>query len=359
MAHLKLPAAELKRIVKKLAGVSSGNTKIDFSTGLLQVIDNDMGVQVFAPAFRVSNFSVFVSSKLLNATAIKLTKEVTISCEESGPLSVSSAKFKGQIPLVKEPSWAAPPEWSGDALYTVPTGVLADLLGYASSVASDSATLDYTGSLRLSVNKEALEVAATDNFRVALAAGKRNSGLGEKLSVLVPSRMSRVIKDLEAGETVLSETEPALFFESGDVTVFSRKISKKFPAIEGVIPASFKLEVEVPAESFLDALQRVAPAVDTEGLSPKVELTFNGSSLKLKTGGKLTGQAEDEIEIKPLVPDAFEEPVTLVIHANHKFLCQYLTGTTESSILFRANDANKPFMMVSGNKRILMAGLKA
>ena len=355
---IKIPAADLKRIIKKLGAVSSGNTKIDFATGNLQVLDNDLGIQVFSSVFRTSDFHIFVNSKLLNSTVTKLTKDVVLACEAGGPLYVSSAKFKGQIPVVKEPSWASPADWSGDVLYNLPTNVLADVLGFTSSVTSDSATLDHTGSIRLSVNAELMEAAATDNFRVALASGKREDGLGDKLTVLVPGRIARVIRDLDGQEVMVSQTEPALFFESGGTTILSRKIAKKFPPIENVLPKSFRLEVKVSAESLLDALHRIAPAIDPESTAPRVEMSFNGPSLKLKTGGSSTGQAEDEVEVEQMVPDAFDEPVTLVMAANHKFVSNFLTSVSESDIVLKANEGAKPFMMEAGNKRILIAGLK-
>lgn len=357
---IKLPAADLKRITKKLGTVSSGNTKIDFSTGNLQVLDNDLGIQVFSSIFRTSNFSVFVNSKLFNSTVAKLAKEVVLSCEAGGGfLHITSTKFKGQIPLVKEPNWSAPADWSGDVLYSLPTNLLADLLGFTSTVTSDSATLDHTGSIRLSVDMETISADATDNFRVASATGTRSKGLGDKLVVLVPGRMARIIRELEGDEVMVSQTEPALFFESAGTSILSRNISKKFPPIENVIPKSFKLEAKVSAESLLDALQRVAPAIDPEAIAPKVELSFKDGALKLKTGGSSTGQAEDEVEVEQLVPDIFEESVTLVTHANHKFLVNFLTSVGESDIVFKANEQGKPFMLVSGNKSILIAGLKA
>lgn len=350
---LKIPAVDLKRIVKKLGTVTSKNTLIDTTAGVLSVLDLDMGVSVGVPAFKTGDTPFAIDSRMLNSTVSKLSKDVTLETRGES-LVITSARFQAKLPFTQAAGLNAParPDVPG---FSLPTKELVYLISFVSSVCESESKLDHTGSVHITRDTQKLEAAATDNFRVALADCTMSKGIG-KGTMLLPAKVAKILKEIDTDTIQIFESDSAIFFEAGPVTLFTKKLNKKFPNVKGVMPSSFKLETKIDSDILLDSLQKVAPTLDQES-TPRVELDFNGDTLTLRTG---TGaaRAEDSLDVTTVIPDPLDEPFPLKMAANHKFLCQYLTHTTKSGIVFKANEPGKPFLLESGNKKILIAGLK-
>jgi DNA polymerase-3 subunit beta len=349
--NITLPATDLKKIVKKLSAVQS--TNIVLRTGSAQADDETMGIVVSYP---FETEPVTVNSRLFSSTVNKLTKDVTLQYKGKGPLYISSAKFKAEIPLmIVTPALVQPP--SSLSELEIEAKDLSELLSFASQVTDEKNTFDHTGVVQLFRYYEYIEAEATDNLRI-VSFRKKISVNAEPLKILISSKIVKAVKELE-GTVSISQTNSLIFFQAGDTTIYTRKLTKKFPDVNKVMPQSYKLEVEINTQDFLDVLGRVSPTIDPE-TSSKVVLDFQGDVLKVQSGNELVGQSEDEIPVNPLIPDALDEIYPLRMAANSNFIKLFLTSVSKCGtiITFKANDKDKPFLMESGSRKILMAGVR-
>lgn len=344
--NVTLPAVELKKLVKKLSAVQSEN--ISLGNGFALATDGDTGVSVVYPFL---DPPISVNSRLFSTTCNKLTKDVVLISDKS--LVIKSNKFKAELPIDFSP--VVPPPISSLSELEIESTELSKLLTFAGQVTNEKVTYDHTGSIQFSADSLGVVVQATDNLRVAVITDKIKYPNFDP--ILIPTKVIRVIKELE-GMVSISQNQSAIFFQAGGTTVYTRKSSKKFPDIGKVIPKSYKLIAEINVQELTEVLNRVSPTIDPDTDS-KVLLSFQNDVLKLQSGNQLIGQIEDELQINPIFPDAFEEPYYASIGVNARFLNQFLTNVKEyDTILFKCNESGKPFFMQIGNKSILMAGIK-
>lgn len=344
--NVTLPATELKKLVKKLSAVQSEN--ISLGNGFALATDGDIGVSVVYPFL---DAPISVNSRLFSTTCNKLTKDVVLISDKS--LVIKSNKFKAELPIDFSP--VVPPPVSSLSELEIESTELSKLLTFAGQVTNEKVTYDHTGSIQFSADSLGVVVQATDNLRVAVITDKVKYPNFDP--ILIPTKVIRVIKELE-GMVSISQTDSAIFFQAGDTTIYTRKSTKKFPDIGKVISKSYKLIAEINIQELTEVLNRVSPTIDPDTDS-KVLLSFQNDVLKLQSGNQLIGQIEDELQINPIFPDAFEEPYHVAIGVNARFLNQFLTNVKEcGTILFKCNESGKPFFMQTGNKSILMAGIK-
>lgn len=351
--NVTLPATELKKLVKKLSAVQSEN--ISLGNGFALATDGDTGVSVVYPFL---DPPISINSRLFSTTCNKLTKDVILVSDKS--LVIKSNKFKAELPIDFNP--VVPPPVSSLSELEIESTELSKLLTFAGQVTNEKVTYDHTGNVRIQYLGGVVSVVGTDNLRIANDFVSLKPELGLTLSsgtkeIIIPTKVIRVIKELE-GVIDISQSQSAIFFQAGGTTVYTRKSSKKFPDIGKVIPKSYKLVAEINVQELTEVLNRVSPTIDPDTDS-KVLLSFQNDVLKLQSGNQLIGQIEDELQINPIFPDAFEEPYHISIGVNARFLNQFLTNVKEcDTILFKCNESGKPFFMQTGNKSILMAGIK-
>ncbi len=346
--NISIQAVDLKRLIKKLSAVQGSNLTIGNG---LHTSDDSMGVYIHG--FE-TNTPVTVSSRLFSSICNKLSGQVII-LKDGGSLLIKAGKFAASIPVLKDNP--TPVTASPESELKIDTKVLIDLLTFASSVTEEKSTFDHTGAVQLSFGEERLEATATDNLRIAVAS---IAGTHKSSPLLIPAKVIRAIKDLDGEQTTISQSESSIYFRSGDTTIYTRKLNKKFPDVNRVFPKSYKLEVEIKTQDFLDILQRVSPTIDVETAKvPIVWLDFQGDVLKVKTGNGLIGKSQDEISITQIVPDTLDEPYPIVITVNMKFLIDGLTSLKKcDTISLLANQSAQPFLIKAGNRKILIAGVR-
>lgn len=334
MLNISIPSAELKKIAKKLSSVNSQNTTIGDK---ISAADSDMGIVL--PGFKIEK-DLVVNSKLLYNLVNKLTKDVQLSTDDTS-LVIKSDRFTAKVPLLVEPPAPIPSPES--ELAKLDHKTLMELLTFAGSVTSEGATFDHTGAVLITPDG----AKGTDNLRIAMVDMKTGCP-----DILIPTKVIKAIRDLDGPEIIISQSASCLFFQSNGVTVFTKKLNKKFPDIEKVIPKSYKLEAEINLQELSDSLQRISPTVDPE--KPMVVFDFDGDKLKISTP-----TAEDEIPIIPIVPDAFDEPYKLKLGINNLFFQKCLTNfKSYDTIFMKGNNTGSPFMIEAGNKKLLMAGMR-
>lgn len=347
MAEVTIQSAVLKKLLKKLSAINSVSTVLDCT--IVSTSDGDCGIAVKT---ELEFPKATVNSKLLSSIGSKLSAgEVTLSKSVDGPLGIQSGKFRAEIPTNAEAPILAPA--SSLSGQKIPIKVLTDLLTFTSSITTEGVTFDHTGAIQLSQFYQYMEAAATDNLRIAVATAKTDLEPG--LKILIPSKIVKAIKDLEGEFVEISETDSTIVFESAGATIWTKKLTKRFPDIQKVFPKTYALEVEIETETLLESLHRLSPLVD-ENL--KIILDFNGDVLTLATAGA-NGKAEDKIPVNSLIPDALNEPLPIRLAVNLKFLQQDLTNFKgHDKLLFKANEGAKPFLIQSGWRQVLTAGMK-
>lgn len=156
----------------------------------------------------------------------------------------------------------------------------------------------YLNGTLLEVDAKRVRAVATDGHRLALSEIEADTGVGEKLQVIVPRKavleLQRLLDATEEPATVkigASQIEVDL-----DVVRLTTKlIDGRFPDYERVVPESGDKKLQADRETVKRALARTAILSNEKFRG--VRLTIEGSKLSLQTHNPEHEEAEEDLEV--------------------------------------------------------------
>ena len=185
------------------------------------------------------------------------------------------------------------------------------------------------------VNKNILEMAATDGNRLArVREVVRNTSSDEenpfemlisskvlselsKISLLVESEIIKICKEMKKIVITLDKTK-----------IITRLMQGQFPKYNQLIPQSFPKEATVNKNDLISALERVAVMVNEKNSIVKFE--FADGVLKLSGDSPEAGNSQDKIDI-----NYNGEPLTIAF--NYKFILEFLKIVESDDIKIQLN----------------------
>jgi DNA polymerase III sliding clamp (beta) subunit (PCNA family) len=340
--EIKISAADLKRLTKKLTSVNAKTIQIDGNSSTMYAMDDDLGICVQSPLLK-SELMASVDFNIFKSTVSKLTKDVVLSQSGKEPLKITSAKFKATIPISSD--WPVFPVHEPKG-FNLNSEKLNNLLSFVNSVTTEKNNFDHTGFILIEGDGHKLSAVATDNHRIAFSDYPLEGYVVPK--TIIPAIAVKAIKEFTDTINVFESTA-CIFFKSDNMTVYARKSTVKFPNIAGAMPKQYILEAKLDVNAFKESLDRVSPVIDPE-VTPRVVLDF-GDSLTLSTGTDIIGNAEDVLDIEYTVPNK------LILAANSKYISEFLTSVA-GCVTIKLSGKDRPFLLEAGNRQLLTAGLK-
>lgn len=172
------------------------------------------------------------------------------------------------------------------------------------------------------VNKNILELAATDGNRLArVREVVKNASADEEnpfemlISSKVLSELSKIAALVDSETIKICKEDKKIVISLDKTKIMTRLMQGQFPKYNQLIPQTFPKESIVNKGDLISALERVAVMVNEKNSIVKFE--FADNTLKLSGDSPDAGNSEDEIDVKYTA-----EP--LAIAFNYKFLLDFL-----------------------------------
>jgi len=185
------------------------------------------------------------------------------------------------------------------------------------------------------VNKNILEMAATDGNRLARVREvvKNNSIDSEKvfemlISSKVLAELSKIALLAESDNIKICKEVKKIVITIDKTKIITRLMHGQFPKYNQLIPQSFPKEAKVDKGSLIAALERVAVMVNEKNSIVKFEFVDN--TLKLSGDSPEAGNSQDEIDVRYL-----GEPLTIAF--NYKFVLEFLKIVESDEIAIQLN----------------------
>ena len=185
------------------------------------------------------------------------------------------------------------------------------------------------------VNKNILEMAATDGNRLARVREvvKNNSADSEKvfemlLSSKVLAELSKIALLDEAENIKICKENKKIVITVDKTKVITRLMQGQFPKYNQLVPQTFPKEAKVNKYDLINALERVAVMVNEKNSIVKFE--FIDNTLKLSGDSPEAGNSQDEIDAKYTA-----EPLTIAF--NYKFVLEFLKIVEADEIMVQLN----------------------
>lgn len=172
------------------------------------------------------------------------------------------------------------------------------------------------------VNKNILEMAATDGNRLArVREVVKNSSTDEEhpfemlISSKVLAELSKIATLVESELIRICKESKKIVITIDKTKIITNLMYGQFPKYNQLIPQTFPREAIINKIDLISALERVAVMVNEKNSIVKFE--FADNVLKLSGDSPEAGNSEDEIDIKFMA-----EPLTIAF--NYKFVLEFL-----------------------------------
>ncbi|MGY6705945.1 DNA polymerase III subunit beta [Roseinatronobacter sp.] len=188
-----------------------------------------------------------------------------------------------------------------------------------------------------------LRCVATDGHRLARIDAPLPEGADSMPGVIVPRKTVGELKKLledDDMQIAVSVSETKVRFATPDISLTSKVIDGTFPDYTRVIPTQNTKRLEVDANEFARAVDRVA-TVSSER-SRAVKLSLEEDKLTLSVNAPDSGAAEEELIV------AYGDE-RLEIGFNAKYLLEIASQVDRENAVFLFNASGDPTLMREGN----------
>ncbi|MDO5704775.1 MAG: DNA polymerase III subunit beta [Paracoccus sp. (in: a-proteobacteria)] len=315
----------------------------------LRATDLDTEVVDRAPAQVERPGATTVSASLLNEIARKLPDGalVNISADDAaGRLTVQAGRSNFSLATLPREDFPVMASSEYSANFSAPAPVLRRLFDKSKFAISTEETRYYLNGVYLHVAQAdgapVLRCVATDGHRLARVDAPLPDGAADMPGVIVPRKtvneLRKLLEDDEAAIAV-SVSETKVRFATPTLTLTSKVIDGTFPDYSRVIPAGNTRKLEVDANDFARAVDRVA-TVSSER-SRAVKLALDQDRLVLSVNAPDSGAADEE-----LIVAYADEP--LEIGFNAKYLQEIAAQVDRENAVFLFNGSGDAALIREG-----------
>ena len=283
-----------------------------------------------------------IARKLPDGALIELTADTASSrlTVEAGRSNFSLATLpKEDFPIMASSEYAAN--------FSAKSGDLRRLFDKSRFAISTEETRYYLNGVYMHSatfeNSKVLRCVATDGHRLARVDTGLPEGAEELPGVIIPRKtVAEIRKFLDDDEVqiAVSVSETKVRFATPEITLTSKVIEGTFPDYTRVIPTSNEKKLEVDADEFAKAVDRVS-TVSSER-SRAVKLSLEDDQLTLIVNSPDSGAAEEQVAV------AYNDE-RLEIGFNAKYLLEISGQIDKENAIFMFNSSGDPVLIREGN----------
>ncbi len=329
------------------------NVLIEAEGGHLSLRATDLDIEVVdrAPATAVERpGATTVSAVLLHEIVRKLPEGALVQLSDdprTGRLTIEAGRSSFQLATLPREDFpvVASPEYH--TRFTAKAGVLKRLFEKSKFAISTEETRYYLNGVYFHVAEaggaRVLRCVATDGHRLARIDADLPPGADGMPGVIVPRKTVielRKLLDDDAADVAVSVSESKLRFATAEIALTSKVIDGTFPDYGRVIPAGNSKKLEVAADEFVKAVDRVATI--SQERSRAVKLVLDDDRLTLSVNSPDAGTATEELVVG-YGAEALE------IGFNAKYLLEIAGQISRDNAVFLFNGAGDPALVREGS----------
>jgi DNA polymerase-3 subunit beta len=305
--------------------------------------DYDTSAEVSVPAEVASPGTVLVSGRLLSDITRALpAKPVDVNVEGTRVcLTCGSARFSLPTMAVEDyPTLPALPAETG----VLSADIFAEAIGQVAVAAGRDDTLPMLTGIRVEISGDAVVLAATDRFRLAVRElSWSTTSAGVEAAILVPAKTladsakagaSGADVHLSLGSGPNVGKEGLLGIRSDGKRSTTRLLDAEFPKFRQLLPAEHTAVATVGVAELTDAIKRVALVADR---GAQVRMEFADDVLRLSAAGD-PGQAEEDMRV-----EFAGDPLTIAF--NPTYLTDGLGSLHSEKVTFGFTTPSRPAVL--------------
>lgn len=303
-------------------------TATDFDLSIVTVIDANIEVEgkFTLPAKKLGEILSRLNDEFIHLEVNGSTGTITCKNSKFDIIGISANEF----PQVEE-------DIADTDCMEIETKPFTKAIREVVSAAAGYETNNLLSGVVCEVNKNILEMAATDGNRLArVREVVKNTSTDEEkpfemlVSSKVLSELSKVSLLTESESIKICKEVKKIVITINNTKIITRLMQGQFPKYNQLIPQTFPKTAIVNKGDFISTLERVAVMVTDKNCRVKFE--FIDNTLKLSGDTPEAGNSQDEIDIQYM-----GEP--LAIAFNYKFILEFLKIVESEEIKVELNSA--------------------
>jgi DNA polymerase-3 subunit beta len=303
---------------------------------IFRTTDLAVSIQHCVPVLVEREGSTVVPGKLFS-DIVKSFPEAAVTLDQDGDdLNVSCLDSMFTIRTLNPLDFPLFPQIDSKVAGTIPSSVFSSMAKKViKAVSRDESRAVLTGVL-IKMDETALQLVATDSYRLAIAKSQLEDPVNEAISLIVPGDVLDEIRRLvTTQETItISNSENQIIFSFGETTFITRKIEGSYPHYEAIIPTEKNTTATIETTLVLNAIKRVAI---TAQIHTPIRLSFDPDAQLITVSSKTQDVASAQEKITAQI-----EGEHLEIGFNHQYIIDGLSAIDTEEVYFEAQSMLKP-----------------
>lgn len=263
-------------------------------------------------------------------------------------IRLESGTSRVKIPVQESAEYPEFPKVSGPKI-EIPTNILREILEMTGYAASLDQVRPILTTIMFDFNKNGLEVAATDGFRLAVIKYLQlKSQIKKRLLIPIKSfeEVCRIIdqSDVDNIKIQIDEELKQIKIEVDQNEIFVRLVEGDYPPYKKIIPEDFETQVVVDGEILKEELQRAF--ILARESSNIVKFKLEGSRLLITSNSPSYGEYSGEISTLSKMKSDLSKEIAFDI----RYLLDFLNNTNPKEVIFCMNEQLKPAAFNIKNK---------
>lgn len=154
--------------------------------------------------------------------------------------------------------------------------------------------------INFKVNKDIMEVTATDSYRLSKKRIKLDEDIADNIDIIIPNRnLSEIIKLMSDDENNIEMHIFAnkVIFKINNLIIMTRLINGNYPDTNKLIPDNFELKIKINLENFYGAIDRASLLTNVEDKNI-IKLETKNDFMILSSNIPEIGNVEEKIKIE-------------------------------------------------------------
>ena len=198
------------------------------------------------------------------------------------------------------------------------------------------------------IDNNALEVIATDSYRLARKVINIDKELDSAVNIVIPGKnlmeLSKIIDDSDEN-IELHLFNNKILFKYKNILFLSRLLSGTYPASSSIIPSDFSIEIETDANSLYEMIDR-ASLLTSDRDKNTIKLELVDRELIISSNSPEIGKVEEKLNV--------DSDGSICISFSSKYMLDAIKSFNQDKVTIYINNDNSPIILKSKDDKSLI-----
>jgi DNA polymerase III subunit beta len=200
--------------------------------------------------------------------------------------------------------------------------------------------------VNFSIANDELIAVTTDGHRVARVCANISDNGSDALNFTIPAKMLTEVSKIlltasDSNDCIVNVCDSIVSMSVPGVKMICRLITGQYPAIETLIPRTFKHEYTIERKALVATLKRVLNLADKKGRAVAVAWDIENRTAVLTTESSDFGDATDAIAFKPQTTTNQNSSIGF----NIDYLTDAINAISTDEVVIKCNESQQPVIV--------------